>query len=131
MMRTIFFRGRNTAAIIEDARRYLGDLGEITVVCRDGDQLYEVGDIAISDLSLIVSDGEDLAVVANGGTTAQLVPVVASLTRNAASADALAGSWDSQGRIPERSWKYHILDLQRDGAVFMAGDEAEADDHNS
>ena len=74
----IVFRGRNTAAIRSDALA-AGLRGQTIVVCRDGDDMAEAGDVPVSQ---IVIDGlDDVIIVANGGTTAQLLGALAAVVR--------------------------------------------------
>lgn len=96
MAKVIFFRGRNTKGIIEDARA-AGIDGEFIVVCRDGDALAEPGDIPVSDFE----PGDDIIIVANGGTTAQAAPVIAK-------AAYLAGQGEA--------WVW-VVEVDRDGRV--------------
>lgn len=98
MSKVIFFRGRNTAGIIEDARA-AGIDGEFVIVCRDGDALAEPGDIPVSEFKIEPSD--DIIVVANGGTTAQAAPVIAK-------AAYLAGQGEA--------WVW-VIEVDRDGWV--------------
>lgn len=76
MAKVIFFRGRNTAAIMKDAL-YAGIEGNFVVVCRDGDSIAEPGDIPVSDFESADDIGDDIIIVGNGGTTAQAAPVIA------------------------------------------------------
>lgn len=71
----VFFRGRNTAAIVEDARKLnlLSHDDKIIIVKRLHDSLAEPGDLP--DLPLPVTG--ELVVVCNGGTTQQQVPTIA------------------------------------------------------
>ena len=75
MKRTvIFFRGRNTKSIIQDAERLgvVTQKDKIIVVCRKNDDLAEPGD----EIGVHHIDG-NVVVVCNGGTTQQQVPVIA------------------------------------------------------
>ena len=73
---TAIMRGRNTDAIITDVKLIKNiELGEIVVICRDGDKMKQDGDIETSSFSAPVYGF--VRIVGNGGTTQQLVAVIA------------------------------------------------------
>lgn len=79
----VFFRGRSTAAIMEDARR-LGLLCEqdrVIIVKRRHDQLAEPGDVLEPPFPI----WGELVVVCNGGTTEQQVPTIVNAMQHCVS----------------------------------------------
>lgn len=104
MITTIFFLGRNTEKIIQDAERFLGDLGRVITIIRDDETLPipKIGGeaICVGNLPPSYFAGE-VRVVANGGTTAQVVPVLLNLTSQ---------YWTGTGLT-----KLQFLDVQYDG----------------
>lgn len=96
-MLAIVFRGRNTDNIIADAKRegIITDDHQIVIVCRQDDTLAQDGDVTSLD-----SIPDDTTIIANGGTTAQLVPILLDVTQFA--------------------HRYRIVDVQRDGIVILA-----------
>lgn len=123
MTRAIFFRGRNTAAIVNDARLagIVPDEATITIVARQDDALAEPGDV--TDVPNWHA-GDDVRIVANGGTSAQLVPVIVCLAQAAERADAEADEYlaERSARRPPRTWRWSVFDVQRDGVTKLAGD---------
>lgn len=105
MTTLVVFRGRNTAAIAADANRYLSDINHTITICRDGDALKEEGDITVAEFIRRVEKIGSMLVVANGGTTAQCVPVVAHLAAAAAKS--------------QRNWSAQVVDLQRDAVSVL------------
>lgn len=105
-----FFLGRSLEGILHDAQSVLPEGGEIVVVTRDGDTLpmpegldarrLTVGE-AVVFLSALPAD-EVVELVANGGTSAQQVPLLHTL---------FGGAFKGCFRV----W-----DLQRDGQVLLA-----------
>jgi hypothetical protein len=96
-MLVIFFRGRNPAGIIEDARNegILQDGDKVVIVCRENDNLAQPGDVTSVELPKV----EPVTLVANGGTTAQVVPLIVNIVKNCSHA--------------------MIADLQRDGLKIL------------
>jgi hypothetical protein len=80
----ISFLGRNTEGILADARREFGDQ-PVIVITRDGDQLQPpAGVLSISVSHFTPQAEERYILIANGGTTGQLLPVVKKLVDTAA-----------------------------------------------
>ena len=98
MATIVLFRGRNTPAILGDARRLgvVADDDEIMVVCRDGDSLAEEGDVTVPPMP---KPDDQLIVVANGGTTAQAAPYLF--------------------RLGGATGCVKVVDLQRDGVTVL------------
>lgn len=93
----IVFLGRSVEGILADAKVAFGN-GEILVLTRDGDTLpVPAGCMSMPVSSFKPAERVSYTVVANGGTTAQLLPTVKKLVE--ANAD------------------FKAFDLQRDGAV--------------
>lgn len=101
-MYTIFFLGRSIEGIMDDAQRLLGDtLGTPIVVTRDDEQLAPPAGVRAVAVSQFAPQGDsEYTVVANGGTAAQLAPVLVRLCRSDAG--------------------LKVLDLQRDGVHRLA-----------
>ena len=94
----ILFLGRSTEGILADARKEFGEDHEALVLTRDGDTMpVPTGVESLPASSFQPKDGLRYVVVANGGTTSQLVPTLKKLVE--AKAD------------------FEAYDLQRDGAV--------------
>lgn len=100
----VMFLGRSLEGIYGDAR----DAGlvqdtELVVVARDGDQLQppaEIADRVVSVSAFTVIPGAEYVLISNGGTSAQLVPVLIKLVHAGVA--------------------LKVFDLQRDGAVRLA-----------
>ncbi len=95
----LIFLGRSIEGILNDARKAFPS-EEILVITRDGDQLQPpvgLANVTVSKFQPQV--GVEYSVVSNGGTSAQLVPVLRELVR----AGALV----------------KVFDLQRDGIVQL------------
>lgn len=119
-MRVILFRGRNTTRILEDARAagVLAPDARVEIICRETDDLAQPGDISVSRFHA-GNCGDDTVVIANGGTTAQSIRVVATLVaafeeRYWRSAEELVER-RSALRMPETTGNLRIIDLQADG----------------
>lgn len=102
----IFFRGRNTAAIIADAAERLGPADVTIIVAREGDALAQPGDVEGVEPPWVAGEWQ---IICNGGTTAQLVPLLASIIR-AYHADHT-----------ENTWWWTAYDVQPDGCTALAG----------
>jgi len=92
------FLGRNTEGILADARREFPNEQGVLVISRDGDQLQPpagVVPVPVSEFAPV--KGESYTLIANGGTTAQLLPVVK--------------------RLVEEGVEFTAWDLQREGTV--------------
>lgn len=102
MKTIVFFRGNRTADIIHDATGHGLAVGrEVVVVRRNSDHVLA----ADTDITVREFDAydHDVIVVANGGTTAQLVPVLAGVIRDAS--------------------RFLVYDVQRDGIALLAASE--------
>jgi hypothetical protein len=101
MKKIVVFLGRSVDGIINDVRAHFGEEGEIVIVSRDNDTLTPPeGFQAVPVSTFETEPGVSYIVVANGGTAAQLVPVLVHLTRSGVSLE--------------------VYDLQRDGIVKLA-----------
>ena len=111
MKTVVTFRGRNTVDILEDAKRFgiLDDDDRVIVVCRKNDQLAQTGDV----LQVPYSLAGDVVLVANGGTTAQLVPAMLRLMAMSQS------SGDCQGEPYPPDISLRIVEVQRDGISWL------------
>lgn len=99
----ILFLGRNTLGILEDARRAFPDVVGVTLIARDGDQLPapEGLEIVVVEVSKFVPKvGGDFTLIANGGTSAQLLPVVKRLV----TAGCTFTAWDLQREAVTQVW---------------------------
>lgn len=129
----IVFRGRNTENIVNDALEagVVREDAEIVVVAREGDQLAQPGDVTPSTLSLLDSREDDhdvtIVVIANGGTSVQLVPILIRLAKESQRWDDEADEWlrsssSESARSMARQWRWHVYDVQRDGIQQIGGD---------
>lgn len=91
----ILFLGRSTEGILADARMEFPGEQEVLVVKRDGDHLSAPAGIAAVEVSKFQPENAEYVVIANGGTSAQLVPVLK--------------------RLVEARVSLKVFDLQRDG----------------
>ena len=90
------FLGRSTEGILADAKEEFPSESEVLVVKRDGDQFQAPeGLLAVEVSKFQPEQGIEYVVIANGGTSAQLVPVIKKLV---------------EARVSMR-----VYDLQRDG----------------
>ena len=93
----ISFLGRNSEGILADARREFGNQ-QVLLVARDGDQLAPPPGMSCVPVSAFKPEAsEEYILIANGGTSAQLLPVVK--------------------RLVESGVKFQAWDLQREGKV--------------
>jgi len=107
-MKILFcFNGRSVSGILADARKHVSiDDHEILVVVRDGDAipppegLKSLGVEEAKSFLGKLNDRDEVVLVANGGTSAQLVPVLANL-------------------VGEYVGTFKVLDLQRDGMTVL------------
>lgn len=99
----ILMRGNNTDAIRADLFAARPELAtaEVRVLAREGDRLAQPEDRTVED---VLEDTRDqhVVLVGNGGTTAQLVPLLLTLERRT-------------GQL------YEVLDCQRDGVRRLGG----------
>lgn len=109
----VLFRGRNTDGVLQDAisSGLVPKGARVVIVVRDNDALAQPGDMVVGDVICDLRNG-DTRVIANGGTTAQLVPIIAFLAAHAGADDV-----DSK-----RTWRWSAWDIQRDGVTQLAGD---------
>lgn len=109
----ILFRGRNTEGVFQDACKagLVPDGAEIITIAHENDALAQPSDVTVDKCLWDIRTGNTV-VIANGGTTAQLVPVIAFFARHEGSDDA----WT------EREWTWSAWDVQRDGVTQLAGD---------
>ena len=100
-MTTIIFLGRSVDGIIADAQSHFGTpVEDILVVSRDGDNLPVPEGLSVVEVSSFEPQPDaEYTVIANGGTSAQLVPVLLRLF---------------QAGVPMR-----IYDMQRDKATEL------------
>lgn len=98
-MKLISFLGRNTQGILEDAFEEFGErVNGVLVISRDGDQMEAPAGLTVVPVSEFSPDAdEQYLLIANGGTSAQLLPVVK--------------------RLVEAGALFEAYDLQRDGIV--------------
>jgi hypothetical protein len=68
-----------------------------------------------------LGDDDEIVIVANGGTTAQLVPLIVRLAK-AASVEDTENSirYNTRGSAEERRWSWKAIDLQMDGVTVLA-----------
>jgi hypothetical protein len=98
LSRTITFLGRNTEGILNDAKNQFGSLGETVVIARDGDKLEAPAGLQKTAVGEFSPDqNAEYTLLANGGTSAQLLPTVKKLV---------------EGKI-----NFRAFDLQRDGTI--------------
>ena len=96
--RTITFLGRNTEGILGDAKNQFGSLGDTVVIARDGDKLEAPTGLQKTAVGEFSPDqNAEYTLLANGGTSAQLLPTVKKLV---------------EGKI-----NFRAFDLQRDGTI--------------
>lgn len=97
-LKTLTFLGRNTEGILSDAKTNLEELGEINVIARDGDKLEAPSGLQKTGVSDFTPDQNfDYIIIANGGTSQQLLPTIKKLV--------------------EQGIKFKAYDLQRDGVA--------------
>jgi len=96
--RTITFLGRNTEGILSDAKKNWASLGETVVIARDGDKLEAPAGLQKTAVGEFSPDpNAEYTLLANGGTSSQLLPIVKKLV---------------EGKI-----NFKAFDLQRDGML--------------
>jgi len=121
MMLVVFFRGRNTAAIVDDSRRagLVPEDAHIVIVARRDDALREEGDVTECNWG----QADHVRVIANGGTTAQAIPLIVALAESAAFKDGEYEGHYKQHLLSPRNWTWDAWDVQRDGARRLAGQD--------
>jgi hypothetical protein len=91
----ILFLGRSVEGILADAKKEFPDV-EVLVITRHNDQLQPPAGVQVATVGGFVPNSEtSYTVIANGGTSAQLIPVLKSLI--------------------ETKSLFEVFDLQRDG----------------
>lgn len=109
----VFIRGRNTAGIIEGACR-ARQIDDYIIVCRENDRLREDGDILVKEaIDKAMNHAGGVVVVANGGTTAQVVPLVGIAYRRPGVevVDAQRDGVHDFHFFPTQSWDWLILKM--------------------
>lgn len=97
----ILFLGRNTEGILADARREFSAETDLLVLTREGDALQPpAGATSLSSSRFEPKEGEIYVVIANGGTTSQLLPVLKRLVETKADFTA----WDLQRDGKTQVW---------------------------
>lgn len=97
----ILFLGRSTEGVLADARREFPEEREALVLSRDNDQLQPPAGVdAVPAARFFPVAGESYVVIANGGTTSQLLPTVKRLVE----AGAEFSAWDLQRDGKSRVW---------------------------
>jgi len=119
-MLVVFFRGRNTDKIIKDARDagLVPDGANTVVMCLPNDKLAQPGDVT----DVTWHDTGHRRIIANGGTTRQLVPILVGLAESAISADydyELCTEYGACGG--SRSWTWDVWDVQQDKTECLSG----------
>jgi hypothetical protein len=99
MKTLIAFRGNNTDNILQDAYPTIGDVDRIIIVARDGDRLAQPGDLNPLATLQEIHKSDEVALIANGGTTAQIMPLLVFL-------------------LTQYAGHCRIFDVQRDGVVL-------------
>lgn len=97
----ISFLGRSTDGILADARREFPSEQGVLVISRDGDQLQPPAGVEVVRVSAFAPvAGESYTLIANGGTSSQLLPVVKRLVE----AGATFTAWDLQREGKTQVW---------------------------
>lgn len=122
MTEVVVFRGRSTDRILADAR-LAGLITKhtiVTIVCLDSDRLSKQGDVQVSTYQPYVRS-KNLTLIVNGGTSAQLAPVLLHASR-AVQADYYESrgymEWHSEhpGNYSDpEGITLRVVDLQPDG----------------
>jgi len=95
------FLGRNTEGILADAHREFPSEQGVLVISRDGDQLQPPAGVEVVSVSAFVPVvSESYTLIANGGTSSQLLPVVKRLIEVGATFTA----WDLQREGKTQVW---------------------------
>jgi len=115
----VFFRGRNTAAIMNDAHEAeILDPGDrVVVVARKGDELAQPGDVFPGwdgQYGVPLTGYVKVVVIANGGTTAQQVPLIFRLGELEGISGAEARRDWELDRADATFIPLEVIDLQRD-----------------
>jgi len=96
----IVFLGRSVEGIITDARRQFPN-EEVTIVARDGDKLPVPEGYTVQSISSFVpKEGVCYIVVANGGTSVQLVTTIKKLVES----NCTFSVWDMQRDSVTELW---------------------------
>ena len=94
MSKFIVLLGRNTEGIIKDVKKEFGETVDILVITRNNDSLNPPENYPSVSISEFKPE-HSYIVIANGGTTAQLIPLIKTLVENNST--------------------FEVWDLQRDG----------------
>jgi len=65
------------------------------------------------------------SIVANGGTTAQLVPIITRLAEETGRNSVASDDWtvsNAKLRAERRGWRWEVWDVQRNGVTQLVGD---------
>lgn len=97
----VLFLGRSIDGILADARKEFPDEGEILILARKNDQLEPpAGMVAVPADEFQPTAHTTYVVVANGGTTSQLLPTVKKLVE----ANVKFSAWDLQREEKVQVW---------------------------
>jgi len=123
----IAFRGSVTDQILDDARRHglLNADDNLVVVSFPGDVLAQPGDVmvnAATDLDRVGTDNH-FVIIGNSGQSAQAIPVIVDYATSAAVEDSWDGEDCGPTVCPACTWKWSVVDVQRESTVFLAGDK--------
>lgn len=127
----ILFRGRNTEGILRDAQTQglVPDGSEVVVICRKADPLAQPGDVSAyrAPNGGPDDDSQEFLIIGNGGTTGQVVPLIADFAAAAQrwddeADDYLRDSRAESARFASRQWRWAVWDVQPEGSTFLAGD---------
>jgi hypothetical protein len=120
----VFFRGRNTASIMSDANgaEILDPGDRVVVVAREGDELAAPGDVVPAwdgGYGIPLTGYVKVVVIANGGTTAQQVPLIFRLGElEGIAASEARRDWELD-REPAPSIRVEVIDLQRGASPIV------------
>ena len=96
----VLFLGRNTEGILRDTIREFGEQ-KVLVIARDGDTLEPPAGLKTVSVSEFQPErGERYTLIANGGTSSQLLPVVKRLVET----DTAFEAWDLQREGKTQVW---------------------------
>ena len=121
----IFFRGRNTSRVMNDAHSagVLDPGDRVVVISRKDDTLAEAGDVSPGwdgRYGVPLEGYQKLVVVANGGTTAQQAPLLFRLGE-LEGASGVEAAWDWQQSRENEYVPLEVFDLQQDASPVSLG----------
>ena len=97
----ITFLGRSLEGILADARREFPNEQGVLVISRDGDQLQPPDGVEVVPVSKFAPvASESYTLIANGGTSSQLLPVVKRLVETG----VMFTAWDLQRDGKNQLW---------------------------